>query len=227
MAQTGDKIYTTRAEKYTDSPFEYTGAVEANTEFLPDGTTPDPNFVANETNLTDCPLNPPPVIPVGLVATNVSYFDFDLSWTASSGATGYKVYKDNVLYLDVGNVITKLIVNQVPNIGAVWSVVAYSTYGSSSPSTGLAVNQLALGAVDLSDTGYDDEIDACAGGPGDGTINKWFDGTATYPTNNNILYDNAAGSSTFNGGNQFWYDKNGDRSYEINTSGKILDDLAC
>jgi len=227
MAQSGYKIFTTRAEKYTDSPFEFTGAVEANTEFLPDGTTPDPNYVIPELNTGECPINPPPAAPTNLVDTNVEHFQFNLSWTASSGATGYKIYKNYVLKEDVGNVVTDLITSQTPGIGAIWTVVAYNAQGDSLHSESIVVNQLALQAVDISDTGYDDEFDACASGPGDGTLNKYHDGAGTYPTNNDVLYDDVAAASTFNGSAKYWYDMNGDRTYEINSTGKVLDDIAC
>lgn len=61
MSNTGDKRYIRRVEVFTDSignpiPGEPTGTSEPNTELLPDGITPDPNYVADVTNIITCPI---------------------------------------------------------------------------------------------------------------------------------------------------------------------------
>ena len=46
----------------------------------------------------------PPLAPTGLNSSNITETSFTLSWTAVTGATSYKVYKDGALYAD--NIVT-------------------------------------------------------------------------------------------------------------------------
>jgi fibronectin type 3 domain-containing protein len=52
--------------------------------------------ITNDVGIT-VNLKVPPAVPTGVTATTVSSTQINLSWTASAGATGYKIYRDGVL----------------------------------------------------------------------------------------------------------------------------------
>lgn len=94
MANTGYKIFLNRA-KYVDGVFQYN---ERNTEFLADGVTPDPNYVAKVLDETLCPTSVTVYScslaptnsgsPICSVGSNVTYYK-DTSGTPSVGTKFY------------------------------------------------------------------------------------------------------------------------------------------
>lgn len=97
MANTGFKIFLQRG-KYIDGVFS--GTYVQNTEFLEDGTTPDPDYVAKVQDLTLCPLavtvyscSLGPTnsgLPICTVGTNVTYYKD----TAGTPIVGTQFYTD-------------------------------------------------------------------------------------------------------------------------------------
>ena len=95
MANTGYKGFNLRA-LYIDGVFQ--GTYEPNTEYLPDGTTPDPNYVDPVLDLTTCPTsvtvyscNLAPTnsgTPICSVGSNVTYYK-DTSGTPTVGTQFY------------------------------------------------------------------------------------------------------------------------------------------
>ena len=83
---------------------------------------------------------PKPAIPTGLNVTNVTLTSFTLNWNAVTGATGYKVYKDNVWYADViAPTTSKSITGLTAGTTYSMQVSAVNAGGESTKSTALSV----------------------------------------------------------------------------------------
>lgn len=70
-----------------------------------------------------------------------------------------------------------------------------------------------------------DDIDACA--YGGSYNNKWHDGAGTFAVVNDTIYNDVNLTTAFIGNNDWFHDQNGDRSYEISSTGKVLDVVIC
>jgi len=76
-----------------------------------------------------------PTVPTNLSSNNITSSSFTLSWGASTdnvAVSGYKIYKDNVLYTTIGNVTTLDVIGQTAQSSADWTVSAYDTEGNES-----------------------------------------------------------------------------------------------
>ena len=84
-----------------------------------------------------------PSIPQNLMETNKTDETFTLSWDASTDdvlVAGYKVYKDNGIYSDVGNILLINISGLITSSTSNWTVSAYDAVGNeSNKSTSLSV----------------------------------------------------------------------------------------
>jgi acid phosphatase type 7 len=117
----------------------------------------------------------PPPTPTGLIATATSAHRVDLTWNASSGATGYAIYRDGGLL--AGPTSTSFADTTVaPSTTYAYTVSASNGYGSSDASA-------AVGVTTPADSGGGDGAVVMAAGdiacdPGDGSFNGG-NGTAT------------------------------------------------
>lgn len=168
-----------------------------------------------------------PSIPTLLIATNIAQTTFTLSWNASTDnidVTGYKVFKNESLYQDVGNVITKDISAQTAGASADWTVSAYDVSSNeSSQSSQLNVTQGVF--VDPFFQTFSPQINAglACGETADTT--RYVTGGDEFPTNGETVYTNVEGTLKFNGGNDYFSD--GDFSYQISPDGLISSRQIC
>jgi hypothetical protein len=87
MSNTGYKIWLRRIKKWSDDDSN-AGVVEINTEFLPDGVTPDPNYIPKEYDPLSCPL-PITTYPRTLSDTGTGVI------TCQSGGAWQNAYTNN------------------------------------------------------------------------------------------------------------------------------------
>lgn len=143
--------------------------------------------------LTVRTLLPP---PTGLASSNITGNSFTLDWNSVTGATGYKVYVNGVLYSTVGNsnevVITGLnpntqyqitvtAVNGVGTEGVPSQVLLVTTLNNSPPVATSVSNQGNSGEITISYNLADNENNACS-------IKFYFskNGGTTYVLSNNL-----------------------------------------
>lgn len=95
---------------------------------------------------------PTPCAPTGLTTSSVTAVSCVLSWTAPSGnVTGYKVFKNNVLYTTTSS-RSVTISGLCPATAYVLRVVAYNTYGDGDNSSNKNVTTLAYSITSASRT---------------------------------------------------------------------------
>jgi fibronectin type 3 domain-containing protein len=113
------------------------------------------NAVLSGIFLGDAPSGGPPAAPTGLTATPISSSQINLTWSASSGATSYKVERstDNVTFTQIATVTTTSYSDTAlaPSTTYYYQVVGSNSFGDSGPSsvapatTYLAVSQAPQG----------------------------------------------------------------------------------
>ena len=74
----------------------------------------------------------PPAVPSGLTATAVSASRIDLSWSASTDAEGYKIYRNGVFYFDRFGGTTFEDINLTADTTYTYTVTAYDSAGNES-----------------------------------------------------------------------------------------------
>lgn len=166
--------------------------------------------------------------PTGLVATNITFTDFDLSWTAPIGGTppdGYKVYRNNFVVATLGNVTTYHVAGEAIGSTSTWTVKAIAGGFLSDVATPIDVTLRSLEELLISSTGYADDIDAC--GSLSGVQGLFHNGDTLYPEPLDVVFTTFNGSTTFNGHGDWYYDSNGNRAYEIGTNGEIFSVVLC
>lgn len=195
-----------------------TGIEEPNTEFLSGGVISDPNYISNVYDIITCPLPVVPSIPINLISSLISQTTFTLNWDASSESpSGYKIYKNGILYEDVGLVLFKNIVAQVAGSSNTWTVSSYNINGESNQSVGLVVTQVQqLYAVLLQDSG---ETFACSGNSGPGIF--YYSNTQIL-SNGTAIYIDILATNKLNGGDRYWWETtSGQTQWIIADSGII------
>ena len=95
--------------------------------------TPTPTPTPTSTSISA------PSAPTGLNKSDVTQTSFTLTWTAVTGATGYKVYKDSVLYADNVTGTSKAITGLTAGTTYSMQVSAVNSAGESAKSTALSV----------------------------------------------------------------------------------------
>ena len=246
MANTGYKKYLRRKEVFVsesgqplyDQP---TGRTEVNTEFLEDGTTADPNYIAPVLDCTNCPETDTtaPSVPTGLASSNITETSFDLSWTASSDPAGtncpgsgvakYEVYLDGSLKTSVTSGTSTTITGL--SSGTTYSVKIRAVDNANNASaftSAISVTTVSAGvpvkAVNMSSSGSGSPLTACnytAGGI------KYYDGTGSVPIIGNYIYTDSPGTIKFNGNNLYYNCINDSITIKIDTTGRVVDSLDC
>lgn len=150
MANTGEKRYLRRIQVFTDAqgqplPGSPTGLSEINSQYLADGTTPDPNYIPNTTDYVACPIPTVPSAPRTLTYSNVGVTTLTLSWLVptddgQSTILGYKIYK-NGSYHSTTTSLSKAISGQTSASTNTWTVKAYNENGDSVASNSVVVTQ--------------------------------------------------------------------------------------
>ena len=109
--------------------------------------TPTPTVTATATPTptpTPTPTaTPTPQPPTGLNKTSVTQTGFTLTWTAVTGATSYKIYKDSVLLFDNVTGTSKDITGLTAGTTYSFEVIAVNSGGDSLKSTALSVTTAA------------------------------------------------------------------------------------
>ncbi|MBN1662623.1 MAG: Ig-like domain-containing protein [Deltaproteobacteria bacterium] len=112
------------------------------------------NESAQTSQLCATTYGPPPPVPTGVTASAVSPTQVDLSWTASSGAAAYRIYRDGVL-LGTSTAAYFSDTTAAPNTAYTYTVTAVDATGSessqsaqSSADTGLTVPANVTAIVD-------------------------------------------------------------------------------
>lgn len=163
-----------------------------------------------------------PAVPTALKSTLVSQTTFSLAWTGDANATGYKVFRNGVLYGDVGNVVSTPISGQVADDTNVWTVSAYNTSGESAESVGLTVTQSPnVNAILISYPGSIDGSTACGAVAGTTYYKTGLAGVAVGDT----FYTDANAGTTLNGWNTFFTEAT--NSFVIDTNGVVTSLVAC
>lgn len=144
-----------------------------------------------------------------------------LSWGAATdnvGVTGYEIFKDNSLYQDVGNVLTKNITGLTTGSTAVWKVRAYDAAGNKgSFSNILSITQgVSVTSTTISGDGWASDVDACAD-----TINYtvYITGGDSTPSGGEIIYTDLCGTTPLTGGGLYWSD--GFLVFQVSNTGVI------
>ena len=114
------------------------------------------NESAQTSQLCATTYGPPPVVPTGVTASAVSPTQVDLSWTASSGAAQYKIYRNGAL-LGASVTTSYSDTTAVANTPYIYTVTAIDATGSesgqstqSSAHTGLTVPSMVTTMVESS-----------------------------------------------------------------------------
>jgi hypothetical protein len=97
-----------------------------------DGVVADTEFISPG------PPPPPPATPTGLQATSVTSNRVDLSWDASTGATGYTVYRDGSP-IDTTTATTYSDTTVSPSTPYTYAVDAFNAGGNSAPTQAIMV----------------------------------------------------------------------------------------
>lgn len=167
-----------------------------------------------------------PSVPAAPTYSTVCQTTFTLKWVASTdnvAVTGYKVWKNDVLYQDVGLVTQKGITGQTAGGSATWKVSAYDAASNeSAKSFGTIVTQSpSVTTMSLSSNGHALRDDACT----DTSTTKYHDGLGSV-ANGDIIYSNSCASTVFDGsGGDFWSD--GDNSFAISSVGVVSSLAVC
>jgi len=184
----------------------------------------------NESSLATCASDDTtnPSTPTGLSSSNIQETTFTLSWNAASDASGirfYRIYKGGVLYATTPNNSTSIgLTGLTAGTTSTWTVAAVdNAYNEGSQSSGLNVTQASALTLFGSTSSSASLLDVC-----DGTVNTsyWHNGAGTYPVVNDIVYTNSSGTTTLNGGSQYWLMNNNDY-LRIGSSGNVLSVSSC
>jgi hypothetical protein len=90
----------------------------------------DSNIITSNSFTTDAtPAVPPSTAPTGLAAVAQSDTVIRLTWGSLTGATGYKIRRDDVTVTDVGNVLTVDVSGLTAETPYGFEVLAYNTAG--------------------------------------------------------------------------------------------------
>ena len=169
-----------------------------------------------------------PSVPSGLNVTSKCQTSFTLNWTASTdnrAVTGYKIFKDGVLYSDtMSTSISENITGQSASGTATWTVSAYDAEGNeSAESTGLSVTQTdSVDLITINNVGESTEIAACNATHG---TNRYITGGNTTPTNGDVIYTDACATSLLVGSNNYYSD--GSFSFQVDNSGVVSNVALC
>lgn len=89
-----------------------------------------------------------PAQPGALTALNATSETLTLNWSAASGASGYKVYRNGTLVWTSPSAATTYVdAGLAPNAGYTYTVSAYNALGDSAPSAGVARNTTVVEAA--------------------------------------------------------------------------------
>ena len=87
------------------------------------------NVITSNSFTTDATVTAPATAPTGLTATAQSDTVIRSTWNALAGATGYKIRRDGVTVVDVGNVVTYDATGLTASTQYGFEVLAYNTAG--------------------------------------------------------------------------------------------------
>lgn len=181
--------------------------------------------------------NEAPTAPTNLRASNITTSSMDLTWDASTdndAIAGYFISKNDNEYVEVGNVTTVFIDNQISGSTNTWNVNAFDVAGNISPTSSdlvlvqLPVDETAPASPTFFTASYVTETDitlewnASAGDiPNESGLagyRLYRNGSLQYDTTN-LIYTSSAQTA---GSTNFWvltaYDNAGNESLGINIS---------
>ncbi len=95
----------------------------------------------------------PPAAPTALAATGITSSSVSLSWTASSGATGYQILQNSVQVAAVAGT-SALVTALVPSTTYTFTVIAVNSAGASPASSPVSATTLSAGSGGTGITGY-------------------------------------------------------------------------
>jgi len=182
-------------------------------------------LVVEQTNSVDTES---PSAPTNLQSSSISNSGFTLSWTASTdnvGVTGYKIYKDAVLFVDtLSSSTSKSITGVSSGDSSTWTVKAYDLADNLSlTSSGILVKiGPSVTGFEINQGGESSGVDACSAVDSD---TSYKSGSSSNIEVGDVWYVDPFALSKFNGGGNYF--SNGVFNFQISSTGVTSNINAC
>lgn len=172
-----------------------------------------------------------PTPATNLTASAITQSTLTLTWGAGSdniGVTEYLVYKDGVLLVTLGNVLTYDVSGLTSATAYTFTVYAGDAAGnlsvvSNTASATTAASSVLATSWDFNFSGSTDKFSTCSD-PGFGRPLFTED---SYITINTIMYTSAGLDTVFNGLDRYWLCAITGTTYKIGVDGIVLDRYTC